>query len=235
MLPEVGPIFSTPSSSPTWTRKAQNARVGTLRLRDLPVPAPRDPARPGNRSCNDFVTGLKKPGICGLKAGSGFLGGAGDSAQVKSIADGKGHREADPAALADLVSDGSGPARFGPEIKREVEGWRDERRRVARRFYADRAELDSLGIELQVDRPGEGFEAELSLPLPPENFYLPETKFTDDELAAPALAQPAHGGRVRYAPSRCAWPCRSPGHPNPLADPDNIPVSMAVLGHRLVT
>ena len=71
------------------------------------------------------------------------------------------------------------------EIKREVEGYSVMNEDAfARRFYADRAELDSLGIELQVDRPGEGFfEAEL-YSLPPENFYLPEIKFTDDELAA---------------------------------------------------
>ncbi len=48
------------------------------------------------------------------------------------------------------------------EIKREVEGYSVMNEDAfARRFYADRAELDSLGIELQVDRPGEGFfEAE---------------------------------------------------------------------------
>ena len=98
------------------------------------------------------------------------------------------------------------------EIKREVEGYSVMNEDAfARRFYADRAELDSLGIELQVDRPGEGFfEAEL-YSLPPENFYLPEIKFTDDELAAlrtslslltegefayaELLAQPGHRNR----------------------------------------
>ena len=52
----------------------------------------------------------------------------------------------------------------------------------ARRFYADRAELDSLGIELTVDKPGEGFfEADL-YSLPPENFYLPAIEFSEQEL-----------------------------------------------------
>ena len=71
------------------------------------------------------------------------------------------------------------------EIKREVEGYSVMNEDAfARRFYADRAELDSLGIELQVDRPGDGFfEAEL-YSLPPENFYLPAIEFTDGELAA---------------------------------------------------
>src|SRR3954453_4566028 len=66
------------------------------------------------------------------------------------------------------------------EIKREVEGYSDMNDDAfARRFYADRAELESLGIELGVEKPGEGFfEAEL-YSLPPENFYLEAIKFSD--------------------------------------------------------
>src|SRR4051794_19227295 len=44
------------------------------------------------------------------------------------------------------------------EIKQEVEGYsgmNDDA--FARRFYADRAELESLGIELKVDKPAEGY------------------------------------------------------------------------------
>src|SRR5215216_5768145 len=60
------------------------------------------------------------------------------------------------------------------EIKREVEGYSSMNDDAfARRFYADRAELESLGITLQVDKPAEGFfEAELYA-MPPENYYLP--------------------------------------------------------------
>jgi proteasome accessory factor C len=44
------------------------------------------------------------------------------------------------------------------EIKREVEGYSDMNDDAfARRFYADRAELESLGIQLGVEKPGEGF------------------------------------------------------------------------------
>jgi predicted DNA-binding transcriptional regulator YafY len=116
------------------------------------------------------------------------------------------------------------------EIKREVEGYSVMNEDAfARRFYADRAELDSLGIELQVDRPGEGFfEAEL-YSLPPENFYLPEIEFSDDELAALRTSlslltegEFAYAEPLRLALQQVAW-----GHPNPLADPDNTPVSMA--------
>lgn len=116
------------------------------------------------------------------------------------------------------------------EIKREVEGYSVMNEDAfARRFYADRAELDSLGIELQVDRPGDGFfEAEL-YSLPPENFYLPEIEFTDDELAALRTSlslltesEFAYAEPLRLALQQVAW-----GHPNPLSDPDNTPVSMA--------
>jgi len=116
------------------------------------------------------------------------------------------------------------------EIKREVEGYSVMNEDAfARRFYADRAELDSLGIELQVDRPGEGFfEAEL-YSLPPENFYLPAIEFTDDELAALRTSlslltegEFAYAEPLRLALQQVAW-----GHPNPLADPDNTPVAMA--------
>ncbi|MEX0620090.1 MAG: WYL domain-containing protein [Solirubrobacterales bacterium] len=115
------------------------------------------------------------------------------------------------------------------EIKREVEGYSVMNEDAfARRFYADRAELDSLGIELQVDRPGDGFfEAEL-YSLPPENFYLPAIEFTDDELAALRTSlslltesEFAYAEPLRLALQQVAW-----GHPNPLTDPDNTPISM---------
>ena len=60
------------------------------------------------------------------------------------------------------------------EIKQDVEGYSEMNDDAfARRFYADRAELEALGINLKVEKPPEGyFEAELYT-LPPENFYLP--------------------------------------------------------------
>src|SRR5207248_1818576 len=71
------------------------------------------------------------------------------------------------------------------EIKQEVEGYsgmNDDA--FARRFYADRAELESLGIELKVEKPAEGYYEAENYTLPPENFYLPAIKFTDSELGA---------------------------------------------------
>ena len=104
------------------------------------------------------------------------------------------------------------------EIKREVEGYSDMNDDAfARRFYADRAELESLGIELGVEKPGEGFfEAEL-YSLPPENFYLDAIEFSDDELAAlsTALSLLTDGGFAYAEPLRLALQQVAWGHPEP--------------------
>ena len=117
------------------------------------------------------------------------------------------------------------------EIKREVEGYSDMNDDAfARRFYADRAELESLGIQLGVEKPGEGFfEAEL-YSLPPENFYLDPIEFSDDELASLSTAlsllsegEFAYAEPLRLALQQVAW-----GHPNPLKEGERAPVEMAM-------
>jgi proteasome accessory factor BC len=117
------------------------------------------------------------------------------------------------------------------EIKREVEGYSDMNDDAfARRFYADRAELESLGIQLGVEKPGEGFfEAEL-YSLPPENFYLDAIKFSDDELAAlsTALLLLTDGGFAYAEPLRLALQQVAWGHPNPLNEGERAPVEMAM-------
>ena len=117
------------------------------------------------------------------------------------------------------------------EIKREVEGYSDMNDDAfARRFYADRAELESLGIELGVEKPGEGFfEAEL-YSLPPENFYLDAIEFSDGELAAlsTALSLLTDGGFAYAEPLRLALQQVAWGHPNPLAEGERAPVEMAM-------
>jgi proteasome accessory factor BC len=117
------------------------------------------------------------------------------------------------------------------EIKREVEGYSDMNDDAfARRFYADRAELESLGIQLGVEKPGEGFfEAEL-YSLPPENFYLDPIKFSDEELAAlsTALMLLTDGGFAYAEPLRLALQQVAWGHPNPLAEGERAPVEMAM-------
>ncbi len=117
------------------------------------------------------------------------------------------------------------------EIKREVEGYSDMNDDAfARRFYADRAELESLGIQLGVEKPGEGFfEAEL-YSLPPENFYLEAIKFEDNELAAlsTALLLLTDGGFAYAEPLRLALQQVAWGHPNPLNEGERAPVEMAM-------
>jgi proteasome accessory factor BC len=117
------------------------------------------------------------------------------------------------------------------EIKREVEGYSDMNDDAfARRFYADRAELESLGIQLGVEKPGEGFfEAEL-YSLPPENFYLDAISFSDDELAAlsTALLLLTDGGFAYAEPLRLALQQVAWGHPNPLNEGERAPVEMAM-------
>jgi len=116
------------------------------------------------------------------------------------------------------------------EIKREVEGYSDMNDDAfARRFYADRAELESLGITLQVEKPGEslqGYESEL-YSLPPENYYLPEVQFSDDELAALNTALYLLDGEFAYAePLRLALQQVSWGRPSPLTSPEGASVEV---------
>jgi predicted DNA-binding transcriptional regulator YafY len=114
------------------------------------------------------------------------------------------------------------------EIKREVEGYSSMNDDAfARRFYADRAELESLGISLQVEKPAEGFfEAELYA-LPPENYYLPPIEFTDGELAALRTALVLLDGEFAYAePLRLALQQVSWGRPSPLQEGDSASIDV---------
>src|SRR5436190_1204049 len=116
------------------------------------------------------------------------------------------------------------------EIKQEVEGYsgmNDDA--FARRFYADRAELESLGIELKVEKPAEGYYESENYTLPPENFYLPPIEFTDSELAALRTALSLLDGEFAYAePLRLALQQLSWGKPSPLSAPENASVALAV-------
>lgn len=116
------------------------------------------------------------------------------------------------------------------EIKQDVEGYsqmNDEA--FARRFYADRAELESLGIQLKVDKPAEGYYEAENYSLPPENFYLPSIKFTDQELGALRTALSLLDGEFAYAePLRLALQQLSWGKPNPIDAPEQRSVALAV-------
>jgi proteasome accessory factor C len=116
------------------------------------------------------------------------------------------------------------------EIKSEVEGYstmNDDA--FARRFYADRSELDSLGIELKVDRPAEGYYEAENYSLPPENFYLRAIEFSDSELGALRTALSLLSGEFAYAePLRLALQQLSWGKPSPLDAPEHSSVALGV-------
>ncbi len=115
------------------------------------------------------------------------------------------------------------------EIKQEVEGYsgmNDDA--FARRFYADRAELESLGIDLKVDKPADGSSEAESYTLPPENFYLPAIEFSDAELGALRMALSLLDGEFAYAePLRLALQQLSWGKPSPIGTAGSQPVALA--------
>jgi len=108
-----------------------------------------------------------------------------------------------------------------PEIRRDVEGYSGMNEDAfARRFYADRAELESLGIQLTIERPGDGSAEQEHYSLRSENFHLPPIAFTDEELASLQLALSLLDGEFAYAePLRLALQQLSWGRPSPLTEP----------------
>jgi proteasome accessory factor C len=104
------------------------------------------------------------------------------------------------------------------EIRRDVEGYSDMTEDAfARRFYADRAELDALGIHLSVDKPADGFSEQENYSLAPEAFHLRAIEFTDDERAALQTALTLLDGEFAYAePLRLALQQITWGRPSPL-------------------
>ena len=87
------------------------------------------------------------------------------------------------------------------EIKREVEGYSDMNDDAFARRSTPTARSSRASASLQVEKPGEslqGYESEL-YSLPPENYYLPEIRFSDDELAALQTALHLLDGEFAYA------------------------------------
>src|SRR5204863_2692182 len=125
------------------------------------------------------------------------------------------------------------------EIRANVEGYSGMNEDAfARRFYADRAELESLGIVLAVDRPVDGLAEQESYSLPPENFHLPAIEFTDAELAALQTALSLLDGEFAYAePLRLALQQITWGRPSPLRAPEHRSVGLGITasagGHEL--
>ncbi|HUR85595.1 MAG TPA: WYL domain-containing protein [Solirubrobacteraceae bacterium] len=125
------------------------------------------------------------------------------------------------------------------EIRRDVEGYSAMNEDAfARRFYADRSELDSLGIALTVERPVDGVAEQENYSLRPENFHLPAIEFSDGELAALQTALSLLDGEFAYAePLRLALQQISWGRANPLRAPEQRSVALGITasagGHDL--
>jgi proteasome accessory factor BC len=119
-----------------------------------------------------------------------------------------------------------------PEIRRDVEGYSVMNEDAfARRFYADRSELEALGIVLTVEKPVDGQVEQENYSLPPENFHLPPIEFTDGELAALYTALQLLDGEFAYAePLRLALQQISWGRPNPLGMPEQHTVALGITG-----
>jgi proteasome accessory factor C len=118
------------------------------------------------------------------------------------------------------------------EIRRDVEGYSGMNEDAfARRFYADRAELEALGIHLTVERPADAAAEQETYSLRPENFHLPAIAFTDEELAALQFALTLLDGEFAYAePLRLALQQISWGRPSPLRAPDQRSLALGVRG-----
>jgi proteasome accessory factor C len=125
------------------------------------------------------------------------------------------------------------------EIRRDVEGYSGMNEDAfARRFYADRSELESLRIQLTVDRPADGAAEQENYSLRPENFHLPAIAFTDKELAALQTALSLLDGEFAYAePLRLALQQITWGRPSPLRAPEQGSVALGITasagGHEL--
>ncbi len=119
-----------------------------------------------------------------------------------------------------------------PEIRRDVEGYSVMNEDAfARRFYADRSELEALGIVLSVEKPAEGLVEQENYSLPPENFHLPPIEFSDAELAALHTALQLLDGEFAYAePLRLALQQISWGRPSPLSLPEQHTVALGITG-----
>lgn len=125
------------------------------------------------------------------------------------------------------------------EIRRDVEGYSGMNEDAfARRFYADRSELESLRIQLTVERPADGAAEQENYSLRPENFHLPAIAFTEEELAALQTSLSLLDGEFAYAePLRLALQQITWGRPSPLRAPEQQSVALGITasagGHEL--
>lgn len=118
------------------------------------------------------------------------------------------------------------------EIHESVEGYGGmSEQAFLRRFYADRTEIEAMGLRLTVERPGDDpFHGDLYA-LAPEDYYLPELDFDEAELSALHTCLHLLDGQFAYAePLRLALQHLTLGRPSPLDDHAVRTVSVNLLG-----
>ncbi len=118
------------------------------------------------------------------------------------------------------------------EIHESVEGYGGmSDQAFLRRFYADRGEIEAMGLKLAVERPTDDpFQGDLYA-LPAENYYLPQIDFDERELSALHTCLYLLEGQFAYAePLRLALQHLTLGRPSPLDDHAARTVSVNLLG-----
>lgn len=128
------------------------------------------------------------------------------------------------------------------DVKSNVEGYSEmSDEAFARRYYADRSELTSLGVPLRSQR--DEFTGEELYTLPSEQYFLPPLELTDEELAALQTSFYLLEGKFAYAePLRLALQNLALGRPGwndpptatavrvEVSDPDYSPETPGRLG-----
>jgi proteasome accessory factor C len=116
------------------------------------------------------------------------------------------------------------------DVKLRVEGYAnmgDEA--FARRFYADRSELQGLGVPIASVR--DEFTSEELYSLREEHYFLPSVELTDSELAALQMSFYLLEGQFAYAePLRLALQNLALGRAWPAADPGPKTATVELLG-----
>ncbi|MEO8290682.1 MAG: WYL domain-containing protein, partial [Gaiellaceae bacterium] len=114
------------------------------------------------------------------------------------------------------------------DIKSTVEGYSEmSDEAFARRFYSDRSELIALGVPLHSQR--DEFTGEELYTLRSENYFLPELKLEEDELAALQTALYMLEGQFAYAePLRLALQNLALGRPGFDEEPTEAAVRIEV-------
>ena len=116
------------------------------------------------------------------------------------------------------------------DVKLRVEGYAnmgDEA--FARRFYADRSELQGLGVPIASVR--DEFTSEELYSLREEHYFLPSVELTDSELAALQTSFYLLEGQFAYAePLRLALQNLALGRAWPAADPGPKTATVELLG-----